>query len=171
MKKITKQNGITLIALIITIIVMLILVGVTINVALNGGLFEKANNASNSMEKQIIYEEIIASMELKNNGNIDVKSTYANAENSLIADGRTVLPSSSTIDDNATSAVMTVVGVRDTYKYTIKEDKIIIGEEEGKKEIYVWGEGDSAIRISFRQAEGVLFSFTKMGDDREYRFV
>ena len=41
-----NQNGITLIALIITIIVMLILVGVTINVALNGGLFNKAEEAT-----------------------------------------------------------------------------------------------------------------------------
>ena len=41
-----KQKGITLIALIITIIVMLILVGVTINVALNGGLFSKAEEAT-----------------------------------------------------------------------------------------------------------------------------
>ena len=39
------QKGITLIALIITIIVMLILVGVTISVALNGGLFKKAGEA------------------------------------------------------------------------------------------------------------------------------
>ena len=38
-KMLKKQNGITLIALIITVIVMLILVGVTVNVALNGGLF------------------------------------------------------------------------------------------------------------------------------------
>ena len=42
----TSQKGITLIALIITIIVMLILVGVTINVALNGGLFSKADEAT-----------------------------------------------------------------------------------------------------------------------------
>ena len=41
-----SQKGITLIALIITIIVMLILVGVTINVALNGGLFSKAEEAT-----------------------------------------------------------------------------------------------------------------------------
>ena len=41
-----EQKGITLIALIITIIVMLILVGVTINVALNGGLFTKAEEAA-----------------------------------------------------------------------------------------------------------------------------
>lgn len=41
-----REKGITLIALIITIIVMLILVGVTINLALNGGLFNKAEEAT-----------------------------------------------------------------------------------------------------------------------------
>ena len=40
------QRGITLVALIITIIVMLILVAVTISIALNGGLFDKARTAS-----------------------------------------------------------------------------------------------------------------------------
>ena len=39
-----NQKGITLIALIITIIVMLILVGVSVTVALNGGLFETAQD-------------------------------------------------------------------------------------------------------------------------------
>ncbi len=46
MKK-TEEKGITLIALIITIIVMLILVGVTVTVALNGGLFTTAKHAAN----------------------------------------------------------------------------------------------------------------------------
>ena len=41
-----KQSGITLIALIITIIVMMILVGVTVTVALNGGLFDVASKAA-----------------------------------------------------------------------------------------------------------------------------
>ena len=45
-----KQNGITLIALIITIIVMLILVGVSVNVALNGGLFDTAKQAVQEQE-------------------------------------------------------------------------------------------------------------------------
>lgn len=54
----TKETGITLIALIITIIVMLILVGVTVAVALNGGLFTTAKNATNKYtvekEKELI---------------------------------------------------------------------------------------------------------------------
>ena len=45
-------NGITLIALIITVIVMLILVGVTISVSLNGGLFETATKAATGTQKE-----------------------------------------------------------------------------------------------------------------------
>ena len=45
-----KNDGITLIALIITIIVMLILVAVTINMAVNGGLFGYAGNAAKETE-------------------------------------------------------------------------------------------------------------------------
>ena len=48
-----NKNGITLIALVITIIVMLILVGVTINMAINGGLFSYAGNAAHDTELAI----------------------------------------------------------------------------------------------------------------------
>ena len=54
-----NQKGITLVALIITIIVMLILVGVTINVALNGGLFKKAKEAVIKTEVQQIEEQLM----------------------------------------------------------------------------------------------------------------
>ena len=53
-----NQKGITLIALIITIIVMLILVGVTINVALNGGLFQKAEDAKTLTQLAADKEEL-----------------------------------------------------------------------------------------------------------------
>lgn len=52
------QKGITLVALIITIIVMLILVGVSISVALNGGLFTKATTASVDTRTAQINEAI-----------------------------------------------------------------------------------------------------------------
>ena len=56
-EEIAKYNkGITLIALIITIIVMLILVGVTVNVALNGGLFDVAKQAASGMSMAQIQE-------------------------------------------------------------------------------------------------------------------
>ena len=51
-------NGITLIALIITVIVMLILVGVTITVALNGGVFETANKAATETQKEAERERL-----------------------------------------------------------------------------------------------------------------
>ncbi len=53
-----NHRGITLIALIITIIVMIILVGVTISVALNGGLFETTRQAAKGTDKARIEEQI-----------------------------------------------------------------------------------------------------------------
>lgn len=50
------QKGITLVALIITIIVMLILVGVTISVAMNGGLFSKADQAKRDTQAAKVAE-------------------------------------------------------------------------------------------------------------------
>lgn len=55
-----NENGITLIALIITIIVMLILVAVTINIAINGELFDTARNASEGMQKASDIESLQA---------------------------------------------------------------------------------------------------------------
>lgn len=51
-------KGITLIALIITIIVMLLLVGVTVTVAINGGLFTTAKKSSYQTEVRIIQEQL-----------------------------------------------------------------------------------------------------------------
>lgn len=52
------EKGITLVALIITIIVMLILVAVTISIALNGGIFDKARNASTDTQRAQLKEAI-----------------------------------------------------------------------------------------------------------------
>lgn len=59
-EKMNKQNknGITLIALIITIIVMLILIGVTVTVAINGGLFNTTKEAARETENAKIFEQI-----------------------------------------------------------------------------------------------------------------
>lgn len=53
-----KENGITLIALVITIIVMLILVIVTVSFALNGDLFGKARTASQDYRAAQINEAV-----------------------------------------------------------------------------------------------------------------
>ena len=50
-----KENGITLIALIITIIIMLILVAVTVSILINSGLIGKAQKAK--QDTQVAYEQ------------------------------------------------------------------------------------------------------------------
>ena len=60
MKKLKTQKGITLIALVITIIVMLILVAVTISMAINGGLFEKAGKATGDTKNAMNAEQQLA---------------------------------------------------------------------------------------------------------------
>lgn len=58
MNKNKTQEGITLIALVITIIVMLILVGVTVSIAINGGLFSTAKEATRQTQIQAIREQV-----------------------------------------------------------------------------------------------------------------
>ena len=65
MQKSKSQKGITLIALVITIIVMLILVGVSVTVALNGGLFSTAQGAARSTEAEKAKEQTLASGRIK----------------------------------------------------------------------------------------------------------
>ena len=60
-----NKNGITLIALIITIIVMLILVGVTVTVAINGGLFEKTKEGAKGTTIERVKEQITVDIATK----------------------------------------------------------------------------------------------------------
>ena len=77
-----NKNGITLIALIITIIVMLILVGVTINTAFNGGIFDKAKNAVKLTEieadREVLFSLVMAS--IKNDASINFNELKEKAE-------------------------------------------------------------------------------------------
>lgn len=54
-----NKDGITLIALVITIIVMLILVGVTINLSVNGGLLKKTRDAAYDYDIAQIKESLV----------------------------------------------------------------------------------------------------------------
>ena len=58
MLKLKQNNGITLISLIITIILMLLLTEITINIALNGGLFQKAQEAKTGTQLAVDREEL-----------------------------------------------------------------------------------------------------------------
>ena len=118
-----KQKGITLIALIITIIVMLILVGVTVNVALNGGLFEKAETATKGTEEKAILEEMLAMMIIDDNGKFK--------PDEIIANMKAKHPEYQIDDSNKPN--ITITGKLGTYKYIVSETEIKIGSKEIKK--------------------------------------
>ena len=114
-----KQNGITLIALIITIIVMLILVGVTINVALNGNLFGKAETATRQTEEQAILEEMLAMMDVTNEGEIDYNTIIQKmTEKRGVENVKYVYPNAS------------ITGKLGTYNYIVSETEIRIGSSK-----------------------------------------
>ena len=108
---ITQNKGITLIALIITIIVMLILVGVTINVALNGGLFKKAETATKDTEEKAILEEMLAMMEIDDNGKFKPNEIIANMK----------AKHADYIIDDSNKPNIIITGKLGTYKYIVSE--------------------------------------------------
>lgn len=81
MKKLNKNNGITLIALVISIIVMLILVAVSISMAVNGGLFNYAGKAVGDTQNAIDKEKELAE------GRIKVGNTWYDSLQD-VADGK-----------------------------------------------------------------------------------
>jgi len=72
-KQMKNQKGITLIALIITIIVMLILVGVSVTVALDGGLFSTAKTSKDQTQYELDKEKLLSIVigALDNKGRVD----------------------------------------------------------------------------------------------------
>ncbi len=68
-----KNRGITLVALIITIIVMLILVGVTLSIALNGGIVAKTQEAKAKTEAAMEEEKNIG------NGKVEIDGKTYNS--------------------------------------------------------------------------------------------
>lgn len=117
----SNKKGITLIALIITIIIMLILVGVSVSTSLKGGLFDAAKEAVTGTEKQIIYDQILSSTVLTNDGKININSTYETA--------KTVLETQVKSVSEITDGQFDVEGKNGTYTYTITEDTIIMETE------------------------------------------
>lgn len=59
-----KNNGITLIALIMTIIVIIILVSVTVTIALNGGLFKRTQEGAFKSAISKLQEQVYGSSEI-----------------------------------------------------------------------------------------------------------
>ena len=129
-----NQKGITLIALIITIIVMLILVGVTVNVALNGGLFNTANEATTKTEKETIYDQIVGAMELNNNGNVNVKGTY-DAVVDIFGEDKVEPTNPTTVEEDTAEVTFTVEANRGTYTYKITGETVAIEQEDEEGEV------------------------------------
>ena len=76
--KARKSNGITLISLVITIVLMLILASITVNVVINGGLFEQAGNAKKNTEiaseKETLTQATILAVAEDKRGNLSQES-------------------------------------------------------------------------------------------------
>ena len=131
--KIFNERGITLIALIITVIVMLILVGVTISVALNGGLFETATKAATGTQKEKERERLtevaLASYNVSESKISDVDSLVGklsgmgfskDESKSSVSNAKLVVKGKSTLwQIDLISAK--VEPYRETYTFTVRE--------------------------------------------------
>jgi type II secretory pathway pseudopilin PulG len=91
MKNLKKNQGVTLIALVITIIVLLILAGVALSMIMgDSGLFGKANSARDLTKQSQALEDvrlIILEAKAENNGNatlLDVIKKLYNSSNTYI---------------------------------------------------------------------------------------
>ena len=129
MKKLNKQKGITLIALVITIIVMLILVAVTISMAINGGLFEKAGKATGDTKNAMNAEQALASGQITIDG-----KTYASIDDYL-AGKESVLDYDKTKTNNDGTLKSNAKYESDGKTAIIPKGFKIIEDTEGKKSI------------------------------------
>ena len=141
MKKFTKEKGITLIALVITIIVMLILVAVTISVAINGGLFSKANDAAKKTQMEIDREELQAAIldTIDNNGDIHLDQIRLD-NNKWSKSGNTFKATHSNGDENAFTVTIANGGFTVTYvEPTTGGEKVYYLNDANLGEVYIVG--------------------------------
>ncbi len=129
---ISDHNAITLIALVITIIVMLILVGVTVTVALNGGLFSQAKDAVRKTQIEEDRESLLSAVvgAISNEGTVD----FAQLDKELGwtgSDGAYISPNQNSFEvdeyGNITGPIETVV---DEYAGDISKGGKYDGSEE-----------------------------------------
>ena len=167
-------NGITLIALIITVIVMLILVGVTISVALNGGLFETATKAATETQREAEKEQLLSAVvgAIGTDGKVDStkislpegfqKDDSKSTGTKLVVKGKDTLWQIDLI-----SAKVEPYGAGDTYTFTIRElgkRGLLNGDESGSSLIQskdFWKEGVSEklknSTITVTDSEGQIY--------------
>ena len=117
MRKLRTQNGITLIALIITIIIMLILVGVSVTVALNGGLFNAAKQAKDDTKTAIKAEQKL------DNGKIKINGQWYNSVNDYL-NNNPIVPEIK-IKDSSTKAEITTVELKKKQSEEVTDTEIL----------------------------------------------
>ena len=134
MKSIYKNNGITLIALIITIIVLLILAGIVLSLTIGeNGLIKKSQNVGEEYEKAVIKEELetnILDIQVGNYKNITMKD--------IIEQLITKCNGIQWLDTDS----LEPIGEYKGYKFKVKSDytvEVILKLEEGKTEITIDG--------------------------------
>ena len=124
---------------------MLILVGVTINLAANGGLFEKSRTASKDTEQKKILEELIAMAEFDNDGKINVDSLIGKV-------------GAKYADSKYEGTKLTVKGNKGDFYYKVTDTEIKIwednnGENDDKQQETIKIGPDATVALS---EDGVL---------------
>ena len=125
------SKGITLIALVITIIVMLILVAVTISMAINGGLFEKAGKATGDTKNAMDAEQQLA------DGRIQIAGKVYESIDDYLAGKEAVLDYDKTKTNDDGTLKSNAKYESDGKTAIIPKGFKIIEDTEGKKSIDV----------------------------------
>ena len=128
-KKEKRNKGITLIALVITIIVMLILVAVTIQIVVNGGLFEYAGRAAGDTKNAIDEENNLAT------GRVEVDGKVYESIDDYIAGREAVLDYDKTKTNTDGTLKSNAKYESDGKTAIIPKGFKIIADVEGKKSI------------------------------------
>ena len=131
-----RVTGVTLIALIITIIIMLILLGVTINIALDGGLFSTAKEAVKQTQIKAYQEEldlIRPNVEMKRYAEGLTSKEYMDYYEEEIKKDNVFKDSTVTRKDENTTVVVTSEGY--VFEITEEETKYIGQQDENKPNV------------------------------------
>lgn len=166
-----KKQGITLIALIITIIILLILVGVSVNLAIKGDLFgsaEKAIKGTNAKveEQQSAVDELMKELEnVQKPG--ETEQPGGEEEETLIHNWK--YTDSSRAQIRCTCVKCKAFNDGDSTGRTLS-----IGQQIGETEIITastsvkneeCGGGDQAIELTGEETKWVVFGFVDSDDD------
>lgn len=153
-KRNIKENGITLVALVITIVILLILAGITINSLTENGLFEKVKLAKQKQENAQLKENIILSEYEDIIGNLGIISS--NREN------------------EKTSSIIKEVTFSDSTATNLTKININIESEDNNKiigyHIFVIDSNDSNI-IKTRVTEDKDVTISDLSPNTKYKVL